>query len=202
MTKQEANYLAEAICLQSASLLWFEHRKGRGNCFNFGCCFPYLFGFPFNLLNKWCSVPEVAAIKWGREKEAIAREQYSREAESNHSTFELKTIAHLNSGLHVNWQFPHLGTSPDGLLSCSGCGEGLLKIKCPYSKQDQHPRDIPINDTKCYLNSSDRAIQLSATHNYFYFQIQGQMAVCDRSYTDFVCWIPKGMNVVWSFRSF
>jgi len=36
------------------------------------------------------------------------------------------------AGLFVNTDFPHLGASPDGLIPCKCCGEGLLQIKCPY----------------------------------------------------------------------
>jgi len=35
---------------------------------------------------------------------------------------------------------------------------------------------------------------LKRKHN-FYFQLQGQMAVCNVTYCDFVCWSPKGIHV-------
>ena len=40
------------------------------------------------------------------------------------------------AGFYVNLSFPHLGASPEGIVSCACCGEGLLEIKCPYSKHD------------------------------------------------------------------
>jgi hypothetical protein len=30
---------------------------------------------------------------------------------------------------------------------------------------------------------------------YYYKQVQGQMAICERSYSDFVCWTPHGLHV-------
>ena len=46
---------------------------------------------------------------------------------------------------------------------------------------------------------TEDGLKLSRTHNY-YFQIQGQMATCEQSYTDFVCWIPYGMHIGYIFR--
>ena len=40
----------------------------------------------------------------------------------------------------------------------------------------------------------DEDIHLSQEH-YYYLQIHGQLAVCDREYCDFVSWIPCGMHV-------
>ena len=36
------------------------------------------------------------------------------------------------SDLQVSPKYPHLGASPDGLLTCTCCGDGLLEMKCPY----------------------------------------------------------------------
>ena len=42
-----------------------------------------------------------------------------------------------DSGLVLDPDIPHLGASPDGLVSCDCCGEGCLEIKCPLCKKDQ-----------------------------------------------------------------
>ena len=59
------------------------------------------------------------------------------------------------TGLHVNPSFPHLGASPDGIVSCCCCGKGLLEIKCPYSKREidlQHVDDgDSILSTQCMV---------------------------------------------------
>ncbi len=70
-------------------------------------------------------------------------------------------------------------------------GEGLLEIKCPYSVRNQDPTTV--KKEGFYLNHGD-TVTLSKKHDY-YFQIQGQMGVCNRSYTDFVCWTTCGMHV-------
>lgn len=42
--------------------------------------------------------------------------------------------------------------------------------------------------------SNNGDIQLSHTHNY-YTQVQGQLAICNRDYCDFICWTPVGIHV-------
>ena len=37
-------------------------------------------------------------------------------------------------------------------------------------------------------------IRLSQKHDY-YLQVQGQLTICNKKYTDFVCWMPHGMHV-------
>ena len=98
------------------------------------------------------------------------------------------------TGLHINPQYPHLGASPDGLISCSCCGNGLLEIKCPYSKRNLDPTQIV--DSSFYLKPTESGLKLSKVHDY-YHQVQGQMTICERSYCDFVCWTPLGMHIEW-----
>ena len=47
---------------------------------------------------------------------------------TTHVEFEVEA-----TGLHVNPKYPYLGASPDGLVMCACCGNGLLEVKCPYS---------------------------------------------------------------------
>ena len=138
------------------------------------------------ILQKKSISVKVPSLEWGRTNEPVAKEAYISLAQPKHMSFDVKS-----TGLHVHPKFPHLGASPDGLISCSCCGDGLLEIKCPYSKRDYNPTQI--ND-HFYLNKTDQGLKLSKNHDY-YKQIQGQMAIRDHSYTDFVCWTPQGIHV-------
>ena len=42
--------------------------------------------------------------------------------------------------------------------------------------------------------AQSRWSQASITHQYYY-QIQGQLTICNQSYCDFVCWTPKGIHI-------
>ena len=39
-------------------------------------------------------------------------------------------------GLFVHKQFQFIGTSPDGIVTCDCCGEGVLELKCPLCLVD------------------------------------------------------------------
>ena len=66
-----------------------------------------------------------------------ARQDYITSLVKGHSSFNVKL-----AGLYVDPQMPHLGATPDGLVSCLCCGDGLLEIKCPYSIRDCDPQKV------------------------------------------------------------
>ena len=47
-----------------------------------------------------------------------------KKMESVHENFQI-----FDSGLWINKDFPFLGASPDGIVSCDCCGIGLCEIK-------------------------------------------------------------------------
>ncbi len=97
-------------------------------------------------------------------------------------------------GLIVNQNYPHLGSSPDGLLSCScgrsECGEGVLEIKCPYTLRHVHPMEAA-KDKSFFCELVNNKVCLKKRHSYHY-QVQGQMAICRRQYCDFFVWTLAG----------
>lgn len=107
---------------------------------------------------------------------------------SQHSNFTV-----TQSGLHVSVEYPFLGASPDGIVSCSCCGTGLLEIKCPFKYRDVRVTDIR-DKAFCLQQNNAGKLELSRSHNY-YIQVQGQLAVCKKQYSDFVCWTKHGIHV-------
>lgn len=86
------------------------------------------------------SVPlSTPAIKYGKEHEAIARLLYQENYKKEHIKAHI-----VESGLHVSKQYPYMCASPDGLVQCKCCGNGLLEIKCTYTHKDLSP------DGTCY----------------------------------------------------
>ena len=188
VTEEEAEYLSKATQLQSESLLWFQHRCGHLTASKFLPPGRTKVESPSQSLiddvlqNK--PPPKTAALSWGIECEEVARKQYEELAKARHTSFMLQ-----KTGLHVNPLYPHLGASPDGLVTCSCCGDGVLEIKCPYSLRHTAP-----DQSSGYLIPTIEGLKLSTTHRYFY-QIQGQLAICNKMYCDFVCWTPKGIHL-------
>ena len=90
-------------------------------------------------------------------------------------------------GLIVMRGKPFIAASPDLKVSCECCGEGLVEIKCPYSFKES----IPSADNLTYLQMVDRTTILKRNSDYFY-QVQGQMAVTELSFSDFFVFTIHG----------
>ena len=75
---------------------------------------------------------------------------------------------------------PYISASPDLLVKCQCCGEGLCEIKCPESIKHQ----IPSSENVPYVYLKDNVVSLKKNHPYYY-QVQGQMGITRRSYCDF-----------------
>ena len=175
VTTEESTLLLQSTLLQSESLLWYEHRKGRITASKFGAvCHTSLQTPSRSLVSsilQRSSPPKTAAMCWGIENEAVARQAYIETMTENHMCFECET-----SGLYVNPVSPHLGASPDGIVCCQCCGQGLLEIKCPYSVRHTDPT------TAVYMKPNENGgFSLDIKHNYYY-QIQGQMAIFEFTY--------------------
>ena len=189
ITKEEANYLTHSTTLQSMSLLRHEHRKGRITASLFGqVCHTSIENPSKSLVNAIIKRPLIhsPALTWGVENEDAAIEEYHQLISAEHISTSLS-----RTGLHINPSYPHLGASPDALIECECCGEGLVEVKCPYSIRSDDPNT---SRKSFYLVDTPNGKQLNQKSNYYY-QIQGQLAVCDRAYCDFVCWTPVGMFI-------
>ena len=92
------------------------------------------------------------------------------------------------SGLWINPLYPYFGVSPDGITTCSCCGDGLLEIKCPFSAR--HPGSLN-NETCAFLTDSGF---LSQKHRY-YTQVQGQLMVSGQLFCDLFIWTPTVYKV-------
>ena len=118
---------------------------------------------------------KIPALHWGITNEDIAWKAYLESVQETHSNLE-----YFDSGLHVNLNFPHLGATPDGIISCDCCGKGFIEIKCPFKHRDKHPHEIPNRDF--YLQQDEGGkFHLHDDHEYYY-QVQVQLAVCDKEY--------------------
>lgn len=93
--------------------------------------------------------------------------------------------------LMANPRYPHLGASPDSMVHCGHylIPSGLLEVKCPASENWKMltPSQCA-EDPKffCTVNENGE-VTLKKYHSYYY-QIQGQMAISNRSWCDFVVW--------------
>lgn len=131
-----------------------------------------------NLWETKCDISEIAAIKWGREKEAVARQAYIQKTGEK---------VHL-CGLFVSKEFPMLAASPDGLTFENGI-MGVIEIKCPYSLRFENLTELgkvdPMKKKNFFCNVSDGFLNLKKSHDYF-LQCQTQMYVTGATFCNFV----------------
>ena len=115
----------------------------------------------------------------------------------------LGTMAHglyyCSSGFVVSEKYPFLGASPDAIVHdpTDASPFGLAEIKCSYSYRQQSPFEAAeSSDFCCQLdqNAESPKLKLKSKHPYF-CQVQGQMAITERSWCDFVIFTQKGISV-------
>lgn len=95
--------------------------------------------------------------------------------------------------LYEEW----LGASPDGRVHdpSSDQPNGLLEIKCPYTKRAQTPQEA-CEDAKFYCTIENGKLKLKHNHAY-YHQVQQQLYVSQDmfSWCDFCIYTTKGCLV-------
>ena len=123
---------------QCSSHLWFDHRVGCITASVMDKVAKYAERkFPTSIVNLIMQYqtlnPNIPALHWGRKNEDKAISDYKTEMVQNHGDFEMHTV-----GLLISTKYPFLGATPDGVVSCSCCGSGLLEVKCPYKYQKHY----------------------------------------------------------------
>lgn len=103
---------------------------------------------------------------------------------SNALKLEHTNMVISKCGLHVSTENPFIAASPDRLVSCDCCENGVVEIKCPSSHEKTLDAETIIAQ---YFNQD---LTLKKTHTYYY-QVQTQMSVCDTEYAYFVLWTPN-----------
>lgn len=188
LTSDQCEALEFTTREQSKCRAWHTHREGRITSTNLHhlCTAKELTDNDLKNIMHYNKTEDlqVPAILWGRQMEDTARKCYIEEMSKGHTNFFVKL-----SGLVVRPDHLHLGTSPDGIVSCSCCGRGTLEIKCPYKFREG--LDGCSEDPRFCLGTTG---QLKRNHPYYY-QVQQQIFVCDVQYGYFVVWTKQVMVI-------
>lgn len=191
---QVASFVASETQEQAKSGKWFAVRAGCVTASNAKqVCRTSLTNPSRSLLRKIC-YPEDGQFwspqtAWGKEHEEKAMQGYTSACKDIHVRFQCK-----KSGLHISLEHPYLAASPDGLVNCTCCGEGVVEIKCPFNGREQSVRNLASLKQSCLSLVSDKVV-LKKDHQYYY-QVQMQMVACDVKYCDFVVWTLKDFIVL------
>jgi hypothetical protein len=181
---------------QRTNEVWHMQRRGRltASAFHKVCHFTGKCGSSDNYIVKGALglYGEVSskAIRHGQDCEDVARDQYVEYQANKHTSLSVEEC-----GLFVDKHHPYLGASPDGLVTCKCCTEGLLEIKCPESLKNLNPIEAA-KKSKQFVSGTTGSVSLKKDVNCsYYVQIQGQMAVLGRPWCDFVYYTFEGLYV-------
>ena len=178
---------------QSKSQEWFRYRAGRITASRYRqVLHTYIQKPSFSLLKAVC-YPEsfsfkVPATLWGCQHEQDAIQQYKSQAISH------TDISITSCGFHICLTHPFLGASPDALVQCECCGQGVVEVKCPYCGRDKTILETSEMQPRFCLETIGDQQRLKTDHTY-YWQCQLQMLCTGRSYCDFVVWTNADIHV-------
>ncbi|XP_077529384.1 uncharacterized protein LOC144141751 [Haemaphysalis longicornis] len=178
---------------QSMSTQWYDYRAGRITASTlYDVCHTKLERPSLSLVKRICyphsNKVHSDAIKYGRENEGNALASYRSLALQRHDSVEFK-----DAGFLISQKYVFLGATPDMLVKCSCCGEGIVEVKCPWSARERNLADLA-NETNSCVVENGGILELKSSHRYFY-QVQLQLFVWQVDYCDFVLWNHKEINV-------
>ena len=134
------------------------------------------------------------ATSYGLEKESTAIKDYVSYQQC-HGHVGLVVAA---SGVIINPSYCFLGASPDGAVYDPVSLDkpfGFLEVKCPYSTRSSTPIEAcGTSGFFCTVDAASGQLKLTESHQY-YAQIQGQMAIGERPWCDFVVFTLKGISI-------
>ncbi len=191
VTDEMAKSVERVTREQFRSNLWYKYRAGRITASKMKAACRTDPTSPAQSLIKVICYPEAfkfvsAAASWGCNHEKYARDTYVNHMIAKHDAFEVN-----DGGLFINPQWAHIGATPDGLVKCSCCINGVVEIKCPFCHRSDTIHDSAEHDKKfCLKKNADGLLGLDHSHPYYY-QVQMQIFICGVDYGDFVvCTFP------------
>lgn len=96
--------------------------------------------------------------------------------------------------MHINPDYPYIGATPDGIINCDCCSDGIIEIKCPYINKDSTITEISQKKSSYLISDEAGNICLDMNHDYYY-QIQTQLLCSSASYCDFIVWTNNDFHV-------
>ena len=68
------------------------------------------------------------------------------------------------SGLIINPELPWIGASPDGMVTCTCHGDGVLEMKCQFNSKDCSLTESCKDPSFCLVMGEDGAKTLKTDH--------------------------------------
>ena len=187
-TAKEVQLIQSMSVGQRNNPLWSDARQWRITSSNFGkvCNRTFRQLYPPSLVKSLLGdygIPRTAPIQWGCDHESDAIQQYVL---TRGSTVE-------ECGVFLSEEFPHLATSPDGVISIDNERFGGIEVKCPF-KHRKNSIEEACKDSAFCLIMCDGQIMLNWKHDYYY-QVTGQIALTGAEFCDFVVWTEVDIHI-------
>ena len=133
ITADEAEIVEKNTCQQAKCKVWFQQKSGRVTASRLKNVIGTDVSQPSVSLIKSLCYPDAhkffsVACSYGCKHEDVARKEYIFDMKKKHLQFDIK-----DSGLVLDPLYPFMGATPDRLINCGCCGNGVVEIKCPYS---------------------------------------------------------------------
>lgn len=183
-TPDEISQLEKATVGQCGNPVWIQERSVRITASHFGQICKMRPTTPCtntvkNLL--YTKFTGNQATRYG-----IANEPLAKQALSEHLSIQVE-----NCGLFVDEEHFYLGATPDGLVE----HDSIIEIKCPSVISTVSPKQ-GIIDKKIKFGILDKndLLHLKRNHGYYY-QVQGQLAITNRTFCYFCIWSSHGILV-------
>ena len=177
-------------CAELANPSWQLHRAGRitaSICKEFFCTDHTQITNKtlFEEIMQYTIRKPTNQMQYGSAIESSARDWYFATQKQKHVNLSVR-----EAGFHVRVNYPFLGASPDGIVSCDCHDQKLLEIKYPSKYEDgflnwENDKDFPLAK-----DSSPK------TSHQYYFQVQLQIFMCKFSSVDFLFYSLKNNGTV------
>ena len=194
LSPQKIREIEQSTRQQSQSALWHSVRQYRLTGSYFGLVLRLKeTTSPENLVLQIMGVKRFTSesLNWGKDNEATALEKYQQHQNvSGHNGLYIAP-----SGFVVCESHPFLGVSPDAVVHDPNSPNpfGLAEVKCPYSARNLSPIEAA-KSPNFYCDVIGSKLKLKRSHPY-YSQVQGQMAITERHWCDFIVYTKKGIHV-------
>lgn len=196
LSSDEIDAIEKITVGQADNEAWHQQREGRITASNFYRVFTKVESMKVSkensadklvdsLLGKAKPPTNLPALKYGRDMELIAVEEFIKYFKKHH-----KDVRYRQCGIFIDKNKQYLGASPDLLIECSCCGEAVVEIKSPFSIANE----IPSARNLSYLCMCNGQVALKEQHQYF-AQVQGEMAITKRPLCYFFVYTRKGYHL-------
>lgn len=127
-------------------------------------------------------------------KYTIHGEIYEKPAIQSFEKNYLKNCVSVEKcGLFIMKKYPLIGASPDGLID----SDSIVEVKCPYTAKDSPPNELTVD---CLFRNKKNQLCLKEDRPYYY-QVQTQLMVTDRSCCYFVVYTFVDIAVVCVYKN-